>query len=176
MNNAQRTRSVLLGLLVVVLLIIVIAGVGAPAWGGNCGAGPEGYAPRSARGKYSLYGWRTNPPPNYPQNTFNTPYDVVMRNCGRWCNQTQDPRECQSNCRKMALRAEGIGRGFPPTAGHVDALTRSLSLPAAPGPGVSHGDIIDVEPYSPFVRGSPSHILPRQVATNGTNDPPCFYF
>ncbi len=57
---------------------------------------------------YSLYGWRTNPPNKYPQSTINTPFDVTMRECTPWCNQTQDPKQCQNICRLKATAAQGI--------------------------------------------------------------------
>ena len=74
---------------------------------------------------YSLYGWRAGPPLFYPQNTFNTPYDITMRNCTIWCPYSGH-RECQSNCRKKALISQGINRNFPRATGEIDPITRKL--------------------------------------------------
>lgn len=65
--------------------------------------------------KYNLYSWRTNPPPNYPQNTFNTPYNIHMRKCSRMCNSgtiniteiMDDPvgsTNCLMSCHIQALK------------------------------------------------------------------------
>jgi hypothetical protein len=56
---------------------------------------------------WSMYGWREDPPFEYPQNTINTPYDVEMNECSEWCNDTRNRRECLIKCQFQALKADG---------------------------------------------------------------------
>lgn len=61
---------------------------------------------------YSLYGWRTSPPPDYPQPTINTAYDEAIRNCQ--CFPAEGNETCLSNCRFKALIAAGFPSMFQP--------------------------------------------------------------
>lgn len=56
---------------------------------------------------YSMYGWRMNPPVDYPQPTINTVYDEAIRNCN--CSPAGGNEACLSKCRFQAL----IAAGFP---------------------------------------------------------------
>jgi len=64
---------------------------------------------------YSLFGWRTQPPNKYPQNTFNTPYDKLSRECSRKCYyQTgKNRRNCLVRCAigaiEKAISRENFG-------------------------------------------------------------------
>lgn len=66
---------------------------------------PQGYT-GNIYAYYSMYGWRTNPPPNYPQSTFNTPFNKVMNVCTPVCSNVNDryPKYCLSECRRFASK------------------------------------------------------------------------
>ena len=55
---------------------------------------------------YSMYGWQTSPPYEYPQKTIDTVYDEVMRNCA--CSPSEGNEQCYETCRFNALRASGF--------------------------------------------------------------------
>ena len=58
---------------------------------------------------YSLFGWRTQPPYEYPQKTINTPYDIIMRDCtGKCFNNKTSIADCQKSCQLAALQMQGV--------------------------------------------------------------------
>ena len=74
---------------------------------------------------YNLYGWRTNPPPNYPQQIMNTPFDKVMTDCCQKCNSNllrsydfdgKFKTDCLMNCKLKASEAQGTLMGPPVTS------------------------------------------------------------
>jgi len=91
-----------------------------------------GYPPYSENLFYSLYGWRTNPPYQYPQQTINTPFDVTMRNCTGWCNRSPDPKRCLNMCRLSASQAQGTLMDVSPPKGSVEEFEYSHGVPASP--------------------------------------------
>ena len=61
-------------------------------------------------GYWSLYGWRTQPPPNYPQKVVNTPFDETMRDCAPTCYGRETRGEiwrCLTDCAMKGHRAQG---------------------------------------------------------------------
>lgn len=55
---------------------------------------------------YSMYGWRTTPPNQFPQKTIGTAYDKAIRNC--ICKPFEDNEDCIERCRFRALRDSGF--------------------------------------------------------------------
>lgn len=56
---------------------------------------------------FSMYGWRVNPPYEYPQKTINTVYNKAIQNCRCWPEEGNE--SCLSKCRLDAL----VSAGFP---------------------------------------------------------------
>lgn len=57
-------------------------------------------------GFYSMYGWRTNPPYQFPQKTIGTAYDEAIRKC--ICEPLEDNQDCLQRCRFSALKNSGF--------------------------------------------------------------------
>lgn len=164
----DQTRKYLMIAILTGVILIIIYVVGTPAWKGNC---PEGYYPSRYLGKYtepkidagvsytdynfwSLYGWRTNPPPGYPQETLVTPYNTTMNECQNWCNNTGNPGDCLRKCHFAALQSAG----FHPTTDQLYNPTTIGEL--TPRPLAEKSLPYSIETYSPVNRSNPSHTSP----------------
>jgi hypothetical protein len=55
---------------------------------------------------YSMYGWRMNPPVQYPQQTIGTAYNKAMDEC--FCAPQEGNENCLEKCRFRALNAQGF--------------------------------------------------------------------
>ena len=111
---------------------------------------------------YSLYGWRVNPPNKYPQNTFNTPFDSKMRECGLKCNRSHDKGNCLEKCKMEAVK---YTQKYVQYHGEVyDDKIRCLQNPI-------------IEKYSNVSRSLPSHTSPRYRSYDCGEEmaPFCFY-
>lgn len=177
-DTVSKTRGWMLGVIIILVIIIIIFSVGVPAWKGNCSS--EGYStnltisPKVDTGVsytnydfWSLYGWRTNPPPGYPQETLVTPFNTTMNECQNWCNNVDNPEECLRKCRFAALKASGYHPTNdqlynPPT---IDSLSIAKEVKNSKEEycGCSGGEIqtYSQENYSPVSRSLPSHTAPQ---------------
>ena len=101
---------------------------------------------------YSLYGWRVNPPNKYPQSTFNTPYDIKMRDCNIGCgNFQQDKEKCLEDCHLQSVK-------YAVKKDHERKKQDTLQHGCLENLNNSHGM---VENYSNVSRSLPSHTSPR---------------
>jgi hypothetical protein len=55
---------------------------------------------------YSMYGWRMNPPVQYPQKTIGTAYNKAIENC--LCSPQEGNEKCLEKCRFKAIYAQGF--------------------------------------------------------------------
>ena len=55
---------------------------------------------------YSMYGWRMNPPVQYPQKTIGTAYNKAIEDC--FCAPQEGNEDCLQKCRFRALKAQGF--------------------------------------------------------------------
>lgn len=55
---------------------------------------------------YSMYGWRTIPPYQYPQKTIDTAYNEAIENC--FCAPEEGNEKCLQDCRFKALEKSGF--------------------------------------------------------------------
>lgn len=163
-----QTRKILLGFIIVVVICIVVAGIGTP----SCSA-PEMYSDKIDAGTsytdydyWSLYGWRASPPWRYPQQTINTPYDLIMKDCSQWCNQVQDPADCLRMCHYKSLKAGG----FHPSAAQLTTPEGNLQ-PLAPPRPISMQTRFEREGFG----FAPSHNSPAQTQIDSETAPFCFY-
>ena len=157
----DQTRRVILGLIVIGVVVFLVYYIGVPAWGNDRRSyipdhlpsreqydrEPPYGSPGSEYDYYSLYGWRTNPPNEYPQKTINTPYDISMRECSSKCRSGL----CLEECHRASLKI---------------AISKSPS-PESGGSGI--------EGYSEYTRSLPSHTSPRYRLSSEEVAPFCFY-
>ena len=105
---------------------------------------------------YSLYGWRVTPPPWYPQDTFNTPFDIKMEGCDLRCSDSShDSGACLERCHLQAVKYA------------VKESRRRKSSSSKP----------TRENFSNVTRSVPAHTSPRYRSYSGGQEmaPFCFY-
>lgn len=97
---------------------------------------------------YSLYGWRVNPPNEYPQSTFNTPYDVNMRECSTTCNRSHYKEECLEDCHLRSVS-------------YAVKKDRDRLFKDPSDTSIKEDHLHEIEKYSNVSRSLPSHTSPR---------------
>ena len=103
---------------------------------------------------YSLYGWRVHPPIGYPQNTFNTPFDLKSRECGLMCHNSDNHSDCLEKCQLNAVKYT-----VSKSSSHQDKI-RCLHDPSNKKSYIS-GDDSNSEKFSYVTRTLPSHTSTR---------------
>jgi len=167
----MESRQILLVVIVIALLMMAGVYIGVPAWKDDSKSLDEiphhlqeSYEvpyknPQSEYSYYSLYGWRVNPPYEYPQKTINTPYDTIMRNCSAFCNNRPLGRDCLEDCRLKALDLAINNSKFFPSEKQLEKERGTVSI----------------ENYSEVTRSLPSHTSPMYRSLKDETKPFCFY-
>lgn len=107
---------------------------------------PVPYQDSPLYGYYSLYGWRVDPPPNYPQQILDTPYNRKMNACVNGCFSFRDQEKCLMDCHLHTVKT-------------IFDEERSKRI----------------EKFSNVTRSLPSHTSPRYRFSSEELAPFCFY-